>query len=177
MGAEGELVSVEKDLTSLKNRIEDRLQSVRNELDRDTTCHIKTCHKKKYKNDKCEGHYLRDKHASRLYDKYDKPIASLAVQLMEFNVEEWIPDKDGTIGADHIRETGLTRTQRKWLGQMNAKSESKLETLIDEIHEAEENGEKCPVCNQVPSNFEEGCTCDTALRKVIVKGIDGGVEQ
>ena len=171
MGAEGELVSVEKDLTSLKNRIEDRLQSVRNELDRDTTCHIKTCHEKKYKNDKCEGHYLRDKHALRLYNKYDKPIASLAVQLMEFNVEEWIPDKDGTIGADHIRETGLTRNQRKWLGQINAKSESSLDDLREEIENSHKNDEECPVCGQ-----QQECTCAIAITKITVKGIDGGVE-
>jgi hypothetical protein len=172
MGAEGELVSVEKDLTSLKNRIEDRLQSVRNQLDKDTNCHVKTCHEKKYKNDKCEGHYLRDKHASRLYDKYDKPIASLAVQLMEFNVEEWIPDKDGTIGADHIRETGLTRTQRKWLGQLNAKTEDQLDKMIEDVESAKEKDRECPICERLP----EYCTCDTALGEVIVKGIDGGVE-
>lgn len=172
MSAEGELVSVEKDLKSLKNRIEDRLQSVRNELDRDTTCRIKTCHKKKYRNDKCEGHYLRDKHASRLYDKYDKPIASLAVQLMEFNVEEWIPDKDGTIGADHIRETGLTRTQRKWLGQMNAKSESSLEDMREEVQSRHESNNECHICGGV----QDQCSCVTAITHVMCEGIDGGVE-
>lgn len=172
MGAKGELVSVEKDLKSLKDRVEDRLQSVRNELDSDTTCHIKTCHEKKHENDKCELHYLSDKHASRLYNKYDEPIASLAVQLMEFNIDEWIPDKDGTIAADHIREYGLTRIQRKWLQEFNAKSETKLEEMIDEIETADEESEECPVCK----NRNEICTCDVAIRKIIVEGINSGVE-
>lgn len=174
MSNEAELKAVEKDLENLKEKIGDRLQSVRNELNEEGTCHINTCHRKEHENGKCENHYLRDKHAKRLYKKYDKPVASLAVQLMEFNVKEWLPDKDGTIGADHIRDKGLTRNQQRWLGHMNAKSETNLEEMIDQIHEAEENGEECPVCNGVPGDFEEGCTCDKAIRKIISMGVDGG---
>jgi len=173
MGAEGELISVEKDLKSLKNRIEDRLESVRNELDRDNNCHIETCHKKKYDNNKCEGHYLRDKHASMLYDKYDKPIASLAVQLMEFNVKKWIPEKDGTIGANHIREHGLTRLQRRWLNEFQARSKSNLDAKIEEVNNAHDEGRECPICG----HDEEQCTCARALNHMITEGINSGTEQ
>jgi len=173
MGAEGELVSVENELKSLKDRIEDRLQSVRNELDRDNNCHIKTCHKKKYDNGKCEGHYLRDKHASMLYDKYDKPIASLAVQLMEFNVKKWIPDKDGTIGADDIREHGLTRLQRRWLNEFQARSETNIDGLIEDVEQANEDAEVCPVCGYFPKK----CSCARALNHLIVEGINSGTEE
>ena len=54
-------------------------------------------------------------HTRSLKAEYPEPLCYLLIELAEYNREKWLnPPYDGTIGAENVRETGLTTNQREW---------------------------------------------------------------
>jgi len=58
---------------------------------------------------------LMTEHCQRALDELPKPFAYLVVELMEANEREWLDEKPDTYGAESVRQTGLTTTQKEWV--------------------------------------------------------------
>ncbi|QCW05298.1 hypothetical protein [Natrinema pallidum] len=63
-------------------------------------------------------HPARDslhRHTRQIKAEYPDPLCYLLIELAEYNRGKWLePPMDGTIGAENVRETGLTSNQQEW---------------------------------------------------------------
>jgi len=61
------------------------------------------------------------RHTENIKDRFPEPLSLLLVEMAERNREHWLESEDWraqTIGAESVREFGLTENQRRWANQI-----------------------------------------------------------
>lgn len=85
------------------------------------SCRIRSCDRERYEDELCEPHYYAGKHES-IYHDYPRPLNEIMLLMMNRNCEEWLTgEKREKLGAESVREQGLTRNQKKWADEIAGK--------------------------------------------------------
>ena len=78
------------------------------------------------------------RHTEEIKEEYPEPLNWLLVELAEYNREKWLAEdspRKRTIGADEVRETGLTSNEQEWAAQIADRLEKADEWACDECNE------------------------------------------
>jgi rubrerythrin len=79
-------------------------------------------------------------------NKWPEPLNYLAAMVIRHNAQEWLVEKPETVGAERVREYGLTENQERFL---------------TEVAERMAGGYWiCPVCQTVNIGAEKPLTCN-----------------
>lgn len=74
------------------------------------------------------------RHTEQIKEEYPKPLSWLLVELAEFNREKWLAEdspRKNTIGAEEVRETGLTTNEQEWAAKIADRLEKADEWACD----------------------------------------------
>ena len=61
------------------------------------------------------------RHTENIKDRFPEPLSVLLIELAEMNRQHWLDEdscRSDTIGAESVREFGLTENQRAWANQI-----------------------------------------------------------
>lgn len=84
---------------------------------------------------------LSERIVTKLRLRYPSPLDMLLVELYERNKDYWLqPPMDGTIGAERVREYGLTENQMRWADEVAEQMDGDHPTYadIDMLHVEDE---------------------------------------
>lgn len=79
-------------------------------------------------------------HADRVRDRYENPLRSVALMLLEYNRREWLQHKTDTNGSASVVRHGFTENQRAWLDELQGglSADQAADTIATLRGEAEE---------------------------------------